>query len=136
MMYVLGAWLLQKLPCTFLETVMIFLVFGLILLSMMFGVLFLAWAYMHGLILILSGGLAPVITSKVRIIENDLSRIFPVFMEYSPHGFSVSWVSPSDHSFKVNVDGSFRRSSGMAACYGLIHNFTCSLIKGFYCNLV
>lgn len=51
--------------------------------------------------------------------------------------WQVGWLLQKvfTHTVKVNVDGSFRSSSGMAACGGLIYDSHGVLITGFSCNL-
>lgn len=70
------------------------------------------------------------VMSQMKIITRDLTSPTLVFIEDSQWEVSVSWVAP-----KVNVDDSFRKSSGVASCGGLIRGSSGRLVKGFFCNL-
>lgn len=47
----------------------------------------------------------------------------------------ISWRFPPIDYYKLNVDGSVKTPSMLAACGGLIRNDAGEFIKGFYCNL-
>lgn len=59
----------------------------------------------------------------------------PLFLEESGRKVQVAWTPPPSMFFKVNVDGSYRRSTHSAACGGLVRNVDGTLIRGFTCNL-
>lgn len=59
----------------------------------------------------------------------------PTFIEESHREVRVSWAPPPLQTFKVNVDGSYRKSTNSAACGGLIRNSNGLLVKAFTCNL-
>lgn len=76
-----------------------------------------------------------IITSQATTICRELSNLVPVLIKESLREIQVSWTAPRDNGYKVTVDGSYHRSSSMAACDGLIRDFSCTLMKGFFYNL-
>lgn len=73
--------------------------------------------------------------SYTNTIIHELTSPVPIYVDVARTEFHIAWHPPPPHTVKVNVDGSFRSSSGMAACGGLIRDSHGVLITGFSCNL-
>lgn len=78
--------------------------------------------------------LGHMVFSQVSLIERDLFKPVPSYVEASKRKINVTWYRPLYRTFKVNVDG-FHLSESSLAWGGLIHDFTGTFIKGFDYNL-
>jgi ribonuclease HI len=58
------------------------------------------------------------------------SNLYP-----SKRSIEVSWTPPPHDHYKVNVDGSHKKSSGISTCGGLIRDSNGKCIRGFYNRL-
>ncbi|KAK7267538.1 hypothetical protein RIF29_20214 [Crotalaria pallida] len=48
---------------------------------------------------------------------------------------TIGWVCPNSGVFKLNTDGSVHDPNNVAACGGLIPDYTGSFMRGFTCNV-
>lgn len=106
----------------------------------LFGVsLYSLWNNMNNLVFSrnsqLHTGLLEFMKSQLNFTLTQLSTPPPSYVDASRQEWHIAWSPPSEHTFKINVDGSRRGSSGLAACRGLIRDHCGRFIKAFHCNL-
>lgn len=69
------------------------------------------------------------------LIIQEASQPSLICVEDSREEIHVAWKPPPPNSYKVNIDGSFRRGEGNSTCGGLIRDSKGSFVKGFHCNM-
>lgn len=75
------------------------------------------------------------IISYATLVAKELSSDVPVFIEEGCQDIHVSWRHPPANIVKLNVDGLYGSSTGLAACGGLFRDANGCFLQGFKCSL-
>jgi ribonuclease HI len=76
-----------------------------------------------------------LVTNQANFITSSSNLHVESNLYPSKRSIEVSWTPPPHDHYKVNVDGSHKKSSGISTCGGLIRDSNGKCIRGFYNRL-
>jgi hypothetical protein len=84
---------------------------------------------------LINNQLLRMVTNQVNFIISSSIANGEAQHHQSRRSIDVSWTPPQQDHYKVNIDGSHKKSTGISTCGGLIRDSNGKFIRGFYNRL-